>query len=235
MTQESDRKIAFFDIDKTMYQGFLVFPLVEAQARDGLLDMPEYSKVIEAQKAFDEEKLTYGEMVQEVLRHYALGLAGKQEVDASEHTYSYMSGEGNKFYPYVDEVMSLMRESHDIYLVTAEPQFIAESVSKRYSANGCVSTIFKTDNGVFTGDIDKVFSSSHHKVEAISHLLAEHNPTDSFAFGDSEGDIGMLEAVEYPVCVDPSKGLLEIAKKRDWFVAKSPEEITPYVEMKLAR
>lgn len=51
----------------------------------------------------------------------------------------------------------------------------------------------------------------------VSEILAKYDG-GSIAVGDSENDIGMLEQVVYPFCINPSPELLEVAEKRGWKV-----------------
>ncbi|MEK7521876.1 MAG: HAD hydrolase family protein [Patescibacteria group bacterium] len=51
----------------------------------------------------------------------------------------------------------------------------------------------------------------------VADLLAKHEE-GSIAVGDSENDVGMLELVDYPFCVNASPELLEVANARGWKV-----------------
>ena len=60
--------------------------------------------------------------------------------------------------------------------------------------------------------------------EARASILAnyadEHSLklSESIAYADSTSDLPMLEAVGYPVCVNPEPKLAAIARKRGWHV-----------------
>ncbi len=231
---ELERQIAFFDIDKTAYDGFLLFPMIDAQARAGFISSVSQDAINGVLREFESGGIDYAEMVRQTLNQYARSLAGRRVDDALETTRRYLVGEGNKFYPYVEQVIGQIRGTHDVFFVTAEPQFVADATKDIYEANGAISTVFTTRDGVFTGEIDSALSSGQHKADAIAHLLAGHRLDRSLAFGDSEGDIGMLDAVEYAICVNPSKGLLDVAQEKQWFVSAVPQEIPQHVARILA-
>jgi HAD superfamily hydrolase (TIGR01490 family) len=232
--KEFDRKIAFFDIDKTAYDGFLLFPMIDAQAKIGLITVNSQDAINGILSDFELGKIAYSEMVRRTLDQYAKSLSGRSAEDVLDATRKYLTGEGNRFYPYVQQVIGQIRDTHDVFFVTAEPQFVADATNDIYHADGAISTIFTVRDGIFTGDIDNALSSGQHKADAIAHLLASHNTQDSLAFGDSEGDIGMLDAVDYAICINPSPGLQEVAEQKKWFVSFSPQEVSGYVENILA-
>ena len=62
--------------------------------------------------------------------------------------------------------------------------------------------------------------------------MAKYGKRSSFAFGDSEGDIGMLETVQHPICVNASSGLQKVASEKGWNI-KKPEEVEDFVIMLL--
>jgi len=56
------------------------------------------------------------------------------------------------------------------------------------------------------------------KLLAAVRLAAEEGLTlgDSFMYGDSPGDLPVLETVGHPRVVNPIRGMTRIARKRDW-------------------
>ena len=59
----------------------------------------------------------------------------------------------------------------------------------------------------------------------VSDILAKHGKGGSIAVGDSENDIGMLELVEYPVCISPSEELKKYASSQNWIMT-NPNQAT---------
>jgi len=164
-------------------------------------------------------------MVKRVVVDYAAGLTGRTLQEAADSTKAFLSTQhGNKFYPFVGEVISLVRPTHDVYFVTGEPQFVADAVTKMYDTQGYVSTIFATESDIFTGAIDSALSSSSHKADAIREILTSHDLGMSFAFGDSEGDHGMLGSVAFPIMVNPTEEF-DAAAPQGWERRKGKNRI----------
>lgn len=223
----AERNIALFDIDKTAYEGYLLFRIVQKQAKDGLISAESEKNVELVKKAYADGNLEYESMVEGVLNKWAEGLKDKSVEEIASHAEKYLRGEGNKFYPYVLKVIKLIEDTHDIFFVTAEPQFVASKTTEIYGAQGFLSTEFEIENGMFTGKVNSALSHGPHKLQAIKELLSSHSKERSFAFGDSEGDIEMLEAVEYPVCINPTAKLAKKAREKGWFTSNSPNKDVP--------
>lgn len=225
----TERKIALYDIDKTSYEDFLLLDIIRYQFKKGIL--PE-SNLLAIEKDIDlytKKALTYQEMAQNVLEYWPGGLKGKQVEEVVNKTKEFFQAEGKKFLPFVQESIDLLSPTHDIYFVTAEPQFVAQEVTRiHHKATGYLSTIFEVKAGVFTGDVSSSLAGKEHKGNAIKVLMQNHQREQSFAFGDSNNDIEMLEGVEYPICVNPNDELTKTAKEKGWQI-KKPEEIVIFI------
>lgn len=58
--------------------------------------------------------------------------------------------------------------------------------------------------------------------------------TDQIKFGDSEGDSEMLDMSAHPFCIEPTKGLIEIATSKGWKVYDEDAAIVEDVTHALA-
>lgn len=235
---ERDRKIALFDIDGTAYDGFLVFPLAEIQARDGIIDPQVSARMNELRDKSEKRIMPYPQMVKEVVEIWAEGLRGKSADEVLRHTESYLRGEGNNFFPYVGKVIGSIKDTHDVFFITGGTQFTAEATSRIYNATGYVSTQFEVEDGLFTGRVTSMLSVGEHKLEALRELMKKHDREKSLAFGDAESDLDMLDAIEYAICINPKPVLKAYAQEKGWPIfysdrAPSVDEIPEYVSDKL--
>jgi phosphoserine phosphatase len=231
----TERKIALYDIDKTSYRGLLIKDFVKYQVLTGTLDQKVADKITNEEDLYLKGK-PYEEMAQDMLIHWAGGLKGKKNsIIESEANKFFKTPDGNKFFLFVQESINLLRPTHDTYFVTAEPQFVADEVSKIHQATKSASTIFEiTKDGLFTGKIAISLAKRQDKGNKAKELIRNHLYEQSFAFGDSDGDIEMLEGVEYPICVNPNDKLVEKAIEKKWEI-KKPEEVVLFVRSKLLK
>jgi len=230
----TERKIALYDIDKTSYEGLLIKDFVKYQVLTGTLKQETLDEINNEENLYKANEKKYEEMAQDMLAHWARGLEGKKASTVeSEANKFFKTPEGNKFFPFVQESIDLLRSTHDTYFITAEPQFIANEVSQIHHSTESLSTIFEINkDGVLTGKITSSLAKRADKGNRVKELMQNHVYRQSFAVGDSDGDIEMLKAVEYPICVNPNDKLIEEAVKNKWEI-KKPEEITIFIKSKL--
>jgi HAD superfamily hydrolase (TIGR01490 family) len=222
------RPIALFDIDNTMYAGFSYMALLQAQAGEGLISPGAVTEAEASMQKLVSKQQDYETTVVELLDIYARALAGKNYEEVLKSTKRFYQN-ADKFFDYVAPTITLLHNTHDISLVTGEPQSVAEAVAELFGVKTYYSTEYEVQGGAFTGSITSYLASRHEKHDAIKHLMQGHGAKHSFAFGDSEGDIEMLRAVEHPICLNCSDGLRKVAENEGW---PTPEinEVTKLVE-----
>jgi phosphoserine phosphatase len=71
---------------------------------------------------------------------------------------------------------------------------------------------------IWTGRICGEHMSGGAKLRAVTGIAARYgiDLARSYAYGDSVGDVQMLEAVEYGVAVNPRRRLARVARERGW-------------------
>lgn len=209
------RSIAFFDIDNTMYEGFSYFGLLEKQVAEDLIEQRVLTDAKTSMQKYKTNLQDYETTVVELIDIYAAGLKGIAYDAILESTKQFYRT-SNKFFSYVGPTIKELRSSHDIAIVTGEPQFVAQAVGELFNTDTYYSTEFEVVDKVFTGAVTSYLASRHEKHNAIKHLMQGHGAKNSFAFGDSEGDIEMLGAVEHAVCLNATDGLRAAAKEKGW-------------------
>lgn len=228
------RKIILFDIDKTVYDDYTIFPLAKSQLDAQLLDQTTVTQLDQDMTDYKAGKHTYEQFVATLLDHWADGLKGKSYQIVLDHTVSFFNGNLMHFYAYVASVFAKFSESHDIFFVTGEPQFIAEAIRMIYQAKGTISSIFEIDqSGIFTGKVNRYLSTKTQKREALSKTLEQYRLEQSVGFGDSEADIFMLELMANRFCISPNAALLAHAEAHGWNIC-APDDVMNAVTVALS-
>lgn len=222
-----NKYLALFDIDKTVYNGFTILPLADYQLKHGLLKQKYVDELYDDLQSYKASLVSYEETVANLCIHWANGLKGASYLQVLQNTKDFFKFDG-KFYTFFPNVVRLLLKTHDIYLITGEPRFIAQSIADKFRITGYVSAEFEVINDFFTGKVKRFLAKRSEKQEAIQHLLAKHETKNSFGFGDSEGDIEMLGVVHYPICINASPGLQKIALEKNWAI-KKPEEVEDFI------
>ena len=216
------KPIALFDIDNTMYEGFSYFELLKKHVSEQLIAADVLDTALGSMQQYKSGARDYEATIITLLDIYAAGLKGADYDLVLRSTKEFYEN-SSKFFDYVAPTIARLRTSHDVALVTGEPQFVAEAVGALFEITSYYSTQYQVIDGHFTGITAHYLASRHEKLDAIKHLTQGHQQENSFAFGDSEGDIEMLRAVQYPICLNPTDGLRDVAEKENWYLPKTNE------------
>ena len=125
-----------------------------------------------------------------------------------------------------DEALELIRhhrrDGHLVVLVSASPEEIVAPLGAYLGADVVIATRSRLDeHGRYSGELE-FYSYGPAKAVAME-ALAEERSLDlaaSFSYSDSVTDVPMLEIVGHPVVVNPDRGLLRVARDRDWEVRR---------------
>jgi HAD superfamily hydrolase (TIGR01490 family) len=107
-----------------------------------------------------------------------------------------------------------------VVMTTATNRFITELTAMYMGIEHLLATEVEAAQGVFTGHTRGTLNMREGKVarlrewlKARGHRMKEFEST---AYSDSINDLPLLEAVRYPVAVDPDARLAAIAADRQW-------------------
>jgi HAD superfamily hydrolase (TIGR01490 family) len=211
------KSLAFFDIDNTVYDGFSYISLIRKERKKGLISHPSWYKILATMGKYKTGAIDYEAAAQQLLDIHAQEIKGKTLKQAHEIAKQFFA-HSDKFYPYIHDVIDKLKPTHRIIFVTAEPQYAAAALTDVLRGDDYFSTEFSIHQGIFTGEIKSSLAHRTEKLKAIREIIEKEGAKGSLAFGDSEGDIDMLSAVEHPICINPTPGLLTIAKEKNWHI-----------------
>src|SRR3546814_15196311 len=85
-----------------------------------------------------------------------------------------------------------------------------------WSSDVCSSDL----DGTYRGELTDVPPTGETRATALMDYAASHgfDLDDGVAYADSTSDLPMLEAVGFPVAVNPETRLAALARKRGWLV-----------------
>lgn len=211
--------VAAFDADETLFEGFSLFPMYQALADDGFITPADNARVQEVFAQYTAGEVDYRRFVVDTLHTAALAVKGRRETAAEYLARDFYSG-----YPWYGYVLptldELRRTDHDVALITAEPGFIATGIADALGIQKSFSTLFGLEpDGTFDGQVVLPLGSDQ-KQEVVRNL--DQHGSLAYAFGDSEGDIGMLEHAATAYCILPTPGLRAIAEAKGWHIVTEP-------------
>ncbi|OPY80863.1 MAG: haloacid dehalogenase-like hydrolase [Syntrophorhabdus sp. PtaU1.Bin153] len=229
------RKIALFDIDRTIYDGYLIFPLAEYFFKNGLVGRGVVNALSNDLRLYSSARVDYETTVENLNTHWAAGLRGRSPDLVLRLTRAFLeTGGAGSFFPFAHPLMDLLRSTHDIYFVTGEVQCVGKAVADHFSAHGFISSEMEVKDSMFTGNIARSLAKKEGKRDAIEHLMRVYPYEWSLAFGDSDGDIELLAKVDHAFCINPTETLEAVAVSKGWHIV-TPLSVLEVVKETLQR
>lgn len=108
---------------------------------------------------------------------------------------------------------------HRTVLITGALDFVVEGLRPLFDEIVAAKMTVRPD-GTYSGNMAVVPPTGETRAEALAEYCMAENLRleDSVAYADSTSDLPLLEAVGFPVAVNPETRLAAIARKRGWLV-----------------
>jgi len=211
---------AFFDVDNTLVRGASIFHIARGMAARGMMPWPAMAEAITRQARF---VLSGSEHPADLARAASVALAfvrGRSTEEIRE------LGE-TLFDPYLRtriwpgtlaRAHEHLAAGHEVWLVSATPQELAEVIALRLGLTGGIGTRADTVEGIYTGELTSGPLHGALKAVAIGELAQERGISlaASYAYSDSGNDLPMLTAVGHPHAINPDPELRAHAQRAGW-------------------
>ena len=105
-----------------------------------------------------------------------------------------------------------------VVFVTGSLDFIVQPIADYLAIDAVLAPQLGEQDGRFTGELTTAPLISEEKAKAVQTYAEQHEISleESYAYGDSQSDLPMLECVGNPVVVNPGKALREKAVTSGW-------------------
>jgi HAD superfamily hydrolase (TIGR01490 family) len=111
---------------------------------------------------------------------------------------------------------------HVLVLITGSPDFLVAPLAAHLRMDTVLAAIPERAGGVYTGPLSATLPYGAGKRHLVELFAKETEVVlkDSYAYGDSPGDVETLQLVGHPLVVNPIRGMGRIARRHGWPVAK---------------
>ncbi len=222
------QKVAFFDIDGTVFRSSLFVQLVEACIQEEIFPRNArkmYEKEYEAWRNRDGSYEAYANaMIQTFLEH----IRGVHYGDFADIGRKVVHEQGRWTYRYTrDLIQDLKGKGYYLVAISQSPKTILDEFCASYGFDKVYGRMYEIGpRDLFTGSVSDVQLIAD-KAQIVARVFEKENLTreDSIGVGDTEGDISLLESVEMPICFNPNMTLYKYAKERKWPVIVERKDV----------
>lgn len=216
---DGQRQLAAFDLENTLIQSNVVGSWGWLATRN--LNRSQRARLIikAAGEALSLQRLDRRDRV-EFLRHfyrrYDNAPVEQLERDAAELFSDLLVK--NSYPDAIRRVRMHRAAGHRTVLITGALDFIVKNLEPLFDDIICPS--LEQHDGRYTGRMLSAPPIGEMRAEALRQYAAQHDIDlrESVAYADSTSDLPLLEAVAFPVAVNPDTKLAMLARRRGWLV-----------------
>lgn len=213
--------LAFFDVDQTILEGFSGSDICIHFEKIGVFPrgFAEWDGKMVAK--YKRGEISYHDLAHQILSRLTSYFQGKTTEEVANLMEQYAGLITHKIFPWVHPVVdALKNKDFSIALVSGSTEPFIRIIAKHLGARYVAASTPEIKSGIYTGVLAR-FLNGEEKVHAIKDVVSQENPRITFGFGDSTGDIAMLERVTYGFWHEPDQEEVKaMAQNRErWFLA----------------
>jgi len=214
-----DRQLAAFDLENTIIASNVVTSYAWLATRH----LPRRDRVAFAAKALAQgpgwlalDRQDRSDFLRSFYRNYRGAPVDQIEEDSVELLSDYLL---SKAFPAAIRRIRRHRDlGHRTLLITGALEFVVAPLAPLFDDIICAE--MAQTEGRYTGGMTTVPPTAENRYQVLADYADSHgiDLRESVAYADSSSDLAMLEAVGFPVAVNPETKLASIARKRGWLV-----------------
>jgi HAD superfamily phosphoserine phosphatase-like hydrolase len=215
------RKVAFFDIDGTVFRSSLLIELVEQCITEGVFPSGAREQYAHEFEAWQNRDGSYESYINAVVKAFLENLQGVHYGDFADVGRMVVAKQGRQTYRYTrDLIQELRSKNYFMVAISQSPKTILDEFCVAHGFDKVYGRIYEIGpRDRFTGitaELDVIID----KAKVVERVVEKEGLTldGSIGVGDTEGDIPLLSLVETPICFNPNKALHAYAQKKHWSV-----------------
>jgi HAD superfamily hydrolase (TIGR01490 family) len=222
------KKVAFFDIDGTVFRSSLLIELVEALILKEVFPEAIRKEYEASHSAWWNREGSYEAYIHDVVKTYMTHIKGVHYGTLADIGREVVEAQEKRVYRYTrDLIKDLKAKDYFIVAISQSPKTILDEFCRSYGFDKVYGRMYEIGpRDCFTGVVTDE-ALIRDKAAIIDRLLSQGDFTmeGSVGVGDTEGDIPLLSKVETPICFNPNMTLYTHAKREKWPVIVERKDV----------
>jgi HAD superfamily hydrolase (TIGR01490 family) len=222
------QKVAFLDIDGTVFRSSLLVELVEALIEAELFPESARAGYEKQYVAWHHREGTYEAYLNAIVKVFLQHIKGVHYGAFADTGRAVVSANQKRVYRYTrDLIGKLKKQNYYVVAISQSPKTILDEFCEEYGFDKVYGRLYEIGpQDKFTGEVvnDDIISN---KANIINRVLEDEQFTidNAVAVGDTESDIPMLDKVAMPICFNPNNTLFQHAKRMGWKVVVERKDV----------
>lgn len=226
---EPSHKVAFFDIDGTIFRSSLLIELVEALIAEGVFPAEARDCYHPAYVAWRDREGTYEAYIADLITAFLFHIKGVSYGQFADIGRRVVSRHSKRVYRYTrDLVRDLKADGYILVAISQSPKTILDAFCAGYGFDKVYGRMYEIGpQDCFTGAVidEHLIENKATIVKRVLERHPELTLTGSIAVGDTDGDISLLEQVERAICFNPNQVLYKHAQRMKWEVVVERKDV----------
>lgn len=222
------QKVAFFDIDGTVFRSSLVVEVIEELINAEIYPKQAREEYGEEYRAWRNREGRYEAYIEALVRTFMRHLKGVHYGDLADIGRQVVAKQSKYVYRYTrDLIQRLKADDYYVVAISQSPKTFLDEFCRQHGFDKVYGRIYELGpQDRFTGGLIDVHLIEN-KANIVSRVFAQDGLTQegSVGVGDTDGDIPLLSAVEEPICFNPNRRLYDHACRMGWKVVVERKDV----------
>lgn len=202
---------AFFDIDGTLARKSLMENHFRRLVQNEIIAKEKWEDIRPIYDDYKRRYTEYDQYLEAVAGVYNESITGLSYDIIDFFAEMVIEDRSELVYSYTRSRLSYHQKmGHKVFFISGSPEFLVRKMADYYKVDGYRATVFEVKDNHFTSGIVPMWKSASKKAEM--EKIRDNYGLDmdySYAYGDTTGDIAMLESVGNPIAINPARNLLD--------------------------
>ncbi|GAA0721736.1 HAD-IB family hydrolase [Clostridium malenominatum] len=204
--------VAFFDIDGTLYREGLIAEVFKKLIKYEIISGERWHNEVRPEyERWDKRQGNYDNYLLKMAGIYLEAIKGLHKYQVEFIAKNVIDQKGDRVYTYTrDRIKWHKEQGHKVITISGSPIELVKEMSLKHGFDDYRGTIYSmNESEIYTGEVIPMWDSVN-KQKAIEELVLKYNIdlNNSYAYGDTSGDFSMFQMIKYPVCVNPTRELI---------------------------
>jgi len=217
---DGPRIAAIFDFDGTLIAGYSATAFIREQLKRGDLSARQFVELMRAMTSFGLGNIGFSGMMA-INAQFMRGIEEDTYHEVGRQLYTKQIA--RLIYPESRALVAAHQaKGHTVAIISSATPYQVEPAAADLGIKHVLCTHLEVANGQFTGGVIHPTCFGQGKVDAAESLGKQCRADlgKSFFYSDSQDDLLLLERVGQPRALNPSSKLEQIARARQWPIAK---------------
>lgn len=203
-----------------MIQGSLGLRLVDRLRKEGLGAPTAIDGITSTISRYRRGVLSYAQMVTCATEAYAAAIQGLEVTTVDRVAAALWAEAADELFPFVPPMIARLRR-HGLrpVIISSSPTAIVLLLARALGIADATGSVFATAHGRYVDRCELMPGSPGGKLRALRRVVGEHTDlSGSFALGNAQSDVCILELVGKPLAFEPTPELAAAAEQHGWAV-----------------